>query len=92
MAVCGYVDVIRMLQADELDRVDFNPEMEGFDGVLVDASEVAAKAPKKELPGLTARQAAQRIGVVIEGDAPQCDLPPGRSGSRIRHRSGLRLT
>jgi|GEM_PF-1775156 len=66
LASCRYVDIVRLLQTGALDRVSFDPKRDGFAGVLVDASEVAAKTPRPELPGMTARQAAVRIGVVLD--------------------------
>ncbi|MEE4013419.1 TniQ family protein [Roseibium sp. FZY0029] len=65
LASCGYADVVRLLQGNQLERVSVDPEHAGFAGVLVDASEVSAKVQRKALPGLTARQVAEKLGVVL---------------------------
>lgn len=66
LATCRYVDVIRLLQEGRLERVSIDPDKHGFASVLVDASEVATKIPRRALPGMTARQAAERLGVRLD--------------------------
>lgn len=66
LAVCGYVDVVKLLRDSGLDRVGIDPARRGFAGILVDADEVKRKVSKPPLPGLTARQASKRLGVVID--------------------------
>ncbi|EFO30188.1 conserved hypothetical protein [Roseibium sp. TrichSKD4] len=94
LASCGYADVIRLIQEDQLERVAVDPEQVGFAGVLVDATEVAGKVPRKALPGMTARQVAERLGFIVDtahalirnGDLPSTlhqEYADGRREARL---------
>ncbi|MBA8910535.1 hypothetical protein [Aminobacter ciceronei] len=65
LAGCGYVDVIVLLQQRSLERVSTDPSKRGFSAILVAADEVKQKVAKPALPGLTAKQVAKQMGLVI---------------------------
>src|SRR5690606_29463430 len=66
-AVCGYVDIVGLLRDGQLERVGINRSYKGFASILVDPHEVKRKvASSTVVPGLSARQAAKRIGVSID--------------------------
>lgn len=94
LASCGYADVIRLLRDDQLERVAVDPEQVGFAGVLVDAAEVADKVPRKALPGMTAKQVAERLEFIVDtvhalirnGDLPSAlhqEYDDGRREARL---------